>query len=299
MKDSKDGNRGWVSATFFETSKMITVAGFLLLVISPVLSCAQESQGTMRGSLSQTKISSSPAGFPFSHPTIQEGESCVSTKCHTEMGSAPYVHTPIAQQSCKSCHDVSTSTARFGLIKPDLDLCLGCHEKQKAFFKQKVIHPPVKRDCISCHNPHQSSYKFQLESGPSSARLCFTCHDEEDKMEYRYLHGPVESEDCIACHNPHASEYKHLVKKGPQEIQLCASCHEEIPQKIKNSAIKHGVINEGQCSPCHAFHGSNLTETTDSQLDALWPIQFSYSYSICKEPNGWDLYDELPCFQRI
>jgi predicted CXXCH cytochrome family protein len=282
MENSKDGNRGWVSSRFFETSKMIAVAGFLLLVISPVSSCAQESQGTIRGSLSQTKISSPPAGSPFSHPTIQEGETCVSAKCHAEKGSAPYVHTPIAQRSCKSCHDVSNSTTRFGLIKPDLDLCLGCHEDKKAFLKQKVIHSPVKRDCISCHNPHQSPYKFQLESGPSSARLCFTCHDEDDRMEYRYLHGPVESEDCIACHNPHASKYKHLVKKGPQEIQLCASCHEEIPQKIKNSAFKHGVINEGMCSACHAFHGSNLTKHWTREFpDKFYNPYDPKLYSLC------------------
>jgi len=297
MKNSKDGNRGWVSAKFLENSKMITVAGLLLLVFSPIFSCAQESQGRVRDSLSQTKISSAPSEFPlilaqkggvkespFSHPTIQEGESCVSAKCHAEIGTAPYVHTPIAQGSCKYCHDVTASKARFGLIKSDLDLCLSCHEDQKAFYKQKVIHPPVKMDCISCHNPHQSPYKFQLESGPSSARLCFTCHDEDDKMEYKYLHGPVGSEDCMACHNPHASNYKHLVREGPQEIQLCDSCHEEIPKKIENDAFKHGVINKGLCSPCHAFHGSNLTK----HWTHLFPDKFYNPY----DPKLYSL-----CFQ--
>jgi predicted CXXCH cytochrome family protein len=273
MKNSKGGKRDWVSAKFFENSKKIIVAGFVLLGFSPVLSCAQESQGRVRDSLPQTQISSPPAEFPlilarkggvkespFSHPALEEGESCVSAKCHAERGTAPYVHTPIAQGACKHCHDVSASKAGFGLIKRDLDLCLSCHEDQKAFYKKKVIHPPVKMDCISCHNPHQSPYKFQLESGPSSARLCFTCHDEYDKMEYSYLHGPVESEDCTACHNPHASNYKHLVRQGPQEIELCASCHQEVPKKIENAAFKHGVIKKGLCSPCHAFHGSNLTK---------------------------------------
>ena len=204
MRISKDGKSDWTSSRFLVNAKMIISAGFLFLVFSPVLSCAQESQGRVRRPLSQAKISSPPAGSPsiiarkssaidppLSHPLIQEGETCVSEKCHAEKGTAPYVHTPIAQRSCEYCHDVTASKARFGLRKSDLDLCLSCHEEQKAFYKQAVIHPPVQMDCISCHNPHQSPYKFQLESGPSSARLCFTCHDDDDKMEYRYLHGPV------------------------------------------------------------------------------------------------------------
>jgi predicted CXXCH cytochrome family protein len=297
MKNSNGGKRDWVSSRFFQNSKMIIVAGFVLLGFSPVISCAQESQGRVGDSLSQTQISSPPAESPlilarkggvkespFSHPVLEEGESCVSAKCHAERGTASYVHTPIAQGSCVSCHDVTASKARFGLKKSDLDLCLSCHEDQKAFYKKKVIHPPVKTDCISCHNPHQSPYKFQLESGPSSARLCFTCHDEEDKMEYQYLHGPVESEDCLACHNPHASSYKHLVRAGPQEIQLCDSCHQEIPKKIKNSALKHGVINKGLCSPCHAFHGSNLTK----HWTRLFPDKFYNPY----DPKLYSL-----CFQ--
>jgi len=200
------------------------------------------------------------------------------------MGTASYVHTPIAQGSCKYCHDVTAFKARFGLVKSDLDLCLSCHEDQKAFYKQEVVHPPVKMDCISCHNPHQSPYKFQLESGPSSARLCFTCHDEDDKMEHKYLHGPVESEDCLACHNPHASSYKHLVRQGPQEIQLCDSCHEEIPKKIESAASRHGVINKGMCSPCHAFHGSDLTK----HWTRLFPDKFYNPY----DPELYGL-----CFQ--
>jgi predicted CXXCH cytochrome family protein len=297
MKNSNGGKRDWVSSRFFQNSQMIIVAGFVLLGFSPVISCAQESQGRVGDSLSQTQISSPPAESPlilarkggvkespFSHPVLEEGESCVSAKCHAERGTASYVHTPIAQGSCVSCHDVTASKARFGLKKSDLDLCLSCHEDQKAFYKKKVIHPPVKTDCISCHNPHQSPYKFQLESGPSSARLCFTCHDEEDKMEYQYLHGPVESEDCLACHNPHSSSYKHLVRAGPQEIQLCDSCHQEIPKKIKNSAFKHGVINKGLCSPCHAFHGSNLTK----HWTRLFPDKFYNPY----DPKLYSL-----CFQ--
>jgi predicted CXXCH cytochrome family protein len=297
MKNSNGGKRDWVSSRFFQNSQMIIVAGFVLLGFSPVISCAQESQGRVGDSLSQTQISSPPAESPlilarkggvkespFSHPVLEEGESCVSAKCHAERGTASYVHTPIAQGSCVSCHDVTASKARFGLKKSDLDLCLSCHEDQKAFYKKKVIHPPVKTDCISCHNPHQSPYKFQLESGPSSARLCFTCHDEEDKMEYQYLHGPVESEDCLACHNPHASSYKHLVRAGPQEIQLCDSCHQEIPKKIKKSALKHGVINKGLCSPCHAFHGSNLTK----HWTRLFPDKFYNPY----DPKLYSL-----CFQ--
>jgi predicted CXXCH cytochrome family protein len=297
MKNSKDGKTGWVSSRLLENYEIIVFVGLFLLVFSPVLSCAQKSQATGRGSPSQTQMSSPPEGSPlifaqqknvkqssFSHPAIQEGDSCVSEKCHAEMGTASYVHTPIAQGSCNFCHDLAASRARYGLRKSDLDLCLSCHEDQKTFYNQEVVHPPVEIDCISCHNPHQSPYRFQLESGPSSARLCFTCHDEDDKMEYMYLHGPVKSEDCLACHNPHASNYKHLVREGPQEIQLCDNCHEEIPKKIKNSTFKHGVINEGLCSPCHAFHGSNLTK----HWTRLFPDKFYNPY----DPELYGL-----CFQ--
>jgi len=316
MKNSKGGKRGWISSRFLENSKMIVVAGFLLLILPPVLSCAKESQGTIRGSLSQTKISSAPAEpplflaqkssvkkSPFSHPTMQKGESCVSAKCHAKRGKAPYVHTPIAQGSCKYCHDVTASEARFHLIKSGSDLCLGCHEDQKAFYIQEVIHSPVKNeDCISCHNPHQSHYKFQLESGPSSARLCFTCHDEEDKMEYKYLHGPVESEDCLACHNPHASNYKNLVHEGPQEFHLCASCHEEIPKKIENAAFKHGVINEGLCSPCHEFHGSNLTKNWTRRFpDKFYNPYDPKLYGLCFECHevAQAFYDKFNTFTNF
>jgi predicted CXXCH cytochrome family protein len=295
MKNPKDGKRGWISLRFFENSKMIVIPGFLLLLIAPVSSCAEESHGRVGGSMSQAETSTPPAvsplilaqkstvkKSPFSHPAMQEGEQCVSANCHANMGKAPYVHTPIAQGSCKYCHDLTASKARFALKKPDLDLCLSCHEDKKALYKQKFIHAPVEKDCISCHNPHQSSYKFQLESGPSSARLCFTCHDEEDKMEYKYLHGPVAAEDCLACHNAHAANYKHLVREGPEEIQLCASCHQEIPKKIEKAAFKHGVINKGLCSPCHAFHGSNLTKHWTRQFpDKFYNPYDPKLYSLC------------------
>ena len=130
MKNSKDGNRGWIALGFLENSKMIVVVGFLLLVFSPVLSCAQESHGRVKDSLPQAKTSTGPAvspvslaqkssvkQSPFSHPAMQEGEPCVSTKCHANMGRAPYVHTPIAQGSCKYCHDLTASKANFALKK--------------------------------------------------------------------------------------------------------------------------------------------------------------------------------------
>jgi predicted CXXCH cytochrome family protein len=82
-----------------------------------------------------------------------EKQSCVTSKCHANMGKGKYVHGPVSVRQCSICHQ-PTAKHEFKPITNVGKLCNECHDKQ---FTGKDIHPPVKEGkCTGCHDPHQS-----------------------------------------------------------------------------------------------------------------------------------------------
>ena len=135
------------------------------------------------------------------------------------------------------------------------DLCVVCHQAKKEEFKQDVIHAPVKEGCVSCHNPHESSMRFQLRgNGTSVSSLCFTCHESEIFTK-SHRHGPVGAGDCIACHNPHASKNESLLIASPEKGEVCFKCHQDRKQEFSMKYV-HDPVQEN-CNNCHDPHSSN------------------------------------------
>ena len=88
-----------------------------------------------------------------------EKQSCVTSKCHANMGKGKYVHGPVSVLQCTICH-VPTAEHAFKLMENEGKLCNQCHDKE---FTGEVIHPRVKeRKCTECHDPHQSPNQFML-----------------------------------------------------------------------------------------------------------------------------------------
>src|SRR5208337_1057059 len=97
-------------------------------------------------------------------------QSCVTDKCHSNMGKEKFVHGPAAVGQCVSCH-VQEGKHKFLPINDVASLCYKCHDRVDT---QKAVHSPVKAGkCTLCHDPHQSPFKFQLRE--DGTKLCFMC----------------------------------------------------------------------------------------------------------------------------
>ena len=211
------------------------------------------------------KSKSDSKKFHLLHP-IKEEESCISEKCHAQAKKVKYVHAPVATGVCVVCHGKIRTNPPYGLTRTGTDLCLGCHEQQKAFFgRARFVHKPVKEGCTNCHNPHSSQInKFFLAR--SELTVCTNCHRSEKAdpnkipqiKETKFSHKPVSEGKCAGCHAPHASNFKKLLREGPQEVVLCFSCHKKKAEQVKAVEFKHGPIRDGMCASCHKPHGSEI-----------------------------------------
>jgi len=168
------------------------------------------------------------------------------------MGKDAYVHRPVTEGECTACHGElqghsdNPKKHKFERAKNLDKICYLCHER---FEAKKFIHVPVKEEeCIACHNPHGSPYRFQLVAQGSA--LCFQCH-EEGLLSGNYVHGPAAAGGCIACHDPHAADYaKNLKEDGPE---LCFACHSEMGAEFRSAKVIHKPVAEN-CLNCHNPH---------------------------------------------
>ena len=89
-----------------------------------------------------------------------EKQSCVTSKCHANMGKGKYVHGPVSVRQCTICHVPTADEHAFKPMENEGKLCNRCHDKE---FTGEVTHPSVKeRKCTGCHDPHQSPNQFML-----------------------------------------------------------------------------------------------------------------------------------------
>lgn len=182
-------------------------------------------------------------------------DTCVSAKCHAQMGKAQYVHGPVGAGQCNVCHVEAKKGHPTGK-KPDFKLaatgkalCEKCHQPVDKFeFK----HTPVKNgECTACHDPHQSDAPKQLKKKKTS-ELCYSCHKNTQQIK-KSQHGPVASGDCNVCHNPHSSPNpRQLEAKGND---VCFLCHEDRKAEFTRK-YPHKPATES-CLKCHDPHNSD------------------------------------------
>ena len=174
-----------------------------------------------------------------------EKPSCVTAKCHANMGTEKYVHGPASVGQCTICHQ-PTAKHEFKPITNVGKVCSVCHEKQ---YTGKNIHPPVKEGkCTGCHDPHQSPYEFMLRG--DREKLCFICHDSKLAGE-KYVHGPVAEGGCSVCHSPHESDFPKLLMAEGNDV--CFFCHADKQDAFQEKKHMHSPVKAG-CVKCHDPH---------------------------------------------
>ncbi len=173
------------------------------------------------------------------------------------MGTDKFVHNPVKEGMCTTCHTVTTETDKqtkhpdnltITLSQQGADLCNMCHEPKD---KKKTVHAPVMGgDCISCHNPHQSANKGMLKE--AMPQLCFQCHPE-DMVKQQNMHPPVAAGDCSGCHDNHQSDFPNRLRQ--EGNSLCFTCHPDKEEGIKTKKTVHLPVQQS-CTQCHSPHGS-------------------------------------------
>lgn len=179
----------------------------------------------------------------------QEGMLCAA--CHKGKNEGVSVHPVTLSKGCVACHTKPHSAKgkpmKF-LFATGMDLCFGCHDKSK--FTRPVVHPPVARNCETCHAVHVSENPRLLVT--KMPDLCFGCHDKT-KFTDKSVHPPVVQGKCTGCHDPHSSTSGKLLLAASPD--LCFRCHDK--GKFSGKAAVHSPVRDGLCTSCHAPHVSS------------------------------------------
>lgn len=189
------------------------------------------------------------------HDRPAEAAGAENCGCHPHKAEKNFVHLPVKNGECPSCHRPSgqkhprfKKEAFLLTDKGKAGLCSECHERKDT---KKHVHPPVAAgDCMDCHDPHQSDSKFQLKA--AGAELCYMCH-EKGKLERSSPHQPIAEGKCLSCHDPHQSDQKYMLRA--EGANLCMICHDKTQFTGKSV---HEPVETGDCAACHAPHGTKL-----------------------------------------
>jgi len=112
-------------------------------------------------------------------------------------------HGPYGAKLCSSCHE---STASNSFVAPRDQLCVHCHSFEP---KKKFEHDPsASGDCMSCHDPHSSAYRYLLVASPNA--VCAECHEKETLPEDESHTNSAKA--CVGCHDPHQSDKEYLLR---------------------------------------------------------------------------------------
>ncbi|MBU1711258.1 MAG: cytochrome c3 family protein [Proteobacteria bacterium] len=164
-----------------------------------------------------------------------------------------YTHENPTEMDCKECHKFRRGNYDFKRNVPAKSNCtiVKCHSKIGT--TEPKVHGPVGAGvCISCHNPHGSQNRFQLQR--LGADLCLICHMvKKEEFNLEVVHKPVQ-EGCTVCHDPHESKMQFQLRgDGKSVSSLCYNCHEK---RSFTKGHSHGPVGAGDCIACHKPHAS-------------------------------------------
>jgi len=210
----------------------------------------------------------------YSRPVIQHqmaGVSCLD--CHTIHQSRTVMGQLTGVEGMAVAH-ATAPAAKGSLAKPQVELCLGCHQQIRTKLMQQSRHPirEGRMTCSSCHESHGAGIK-SVKSTERVNDLCLSCHTQH-QGPFVFEHAPVE-ESCMTCHDPHGAMANNMLKQN--EPFLCLQCHEmhfhaaRAGQTTPYLSPSAGLIaNKGgatgfmqayntRCTNCHVkVHGSDL-----------------------------------------
>jgi predicted CXXCH cytochrome family protein len=198
-------------------------------------------------------------------PLDKNTDSAKCIECHEDKAKGKNVHSAIAM-GCTSCHEirVNKDVTRVKLITTTpYALCLTCHADKNAATLKGTVHPPAVRDCVKCHDPHQSDNKFQLlrpTSGAKNENLCLSCHNQGVDVPATGSRHAALDMGCETCHVTHKTGEKgkiefdyHLTKAPPA---LCIDCHDPKDASLVK-AHQGQPFGAANCVQCHNPHQSN------------------------------------------
>ena len=202
--------------------------------------------------------------FTFKGASTKE----ISARCETCHASGPEHLRAInslhrqADVSCIDCHSPHHAEGREALLsKPQPQLCVTCHQAQKAQFEMPFHHRVDEGliQCTDCHNPHGTVKPHQVRNSAQQDAVCFKCHADK-QGPYVFEHAPVKTEGCQSCHVPHGGPNPHMLRVSTVNL-LCFQCHTNSSFSGAPSAPSfHNQTTQFQaCTLCHTnIHGSNF-----------------------------------------
>ncbi|WP_456382451.1 cytochrome c3 family protein [Persephonella sp.] len=192
------------------------------------------------------------------------------------------------KDECANCHNIHGSNNKGMLLKPQVQQCLTCHDKEvekketgemlinmkKHLEENKYWHKPIKEvekkgGCAACHNPHGSNNpyalkkffttEFYLEGMKLRDLICFECHKEKERFTMR----EVTSDKITKFRN--GKENLHYVHTQGTKGRTCIACHDPHASKWPTMIGKYTNFNGilfpirykktqtgGSCAPaCH------------------------------------------------
>ncbi|PWT75474.1 MAG: hypothetical protein C5B46_02535 [Proteobacteria bacterium] len=197
-------------------------------------------------------------------PLEKNVDSAKCLECHEDKSKGKAVHSAIAT-GCLSCHEVRVSrdVTRVKLITTTTQtLCLSCHDEKKV-QPGLTMHPPAVRDCVKCHDPHESDNPKQLLKATSGAtrdeNLCLTCHTTGVNVPKDGSRHAALDMGCETCHVTHKNGDRdkiefaaHLKKEIPA---LCIECH-DVKDAALQKAHQDQPFGAANCLQCHNPHDS-------------------------------------------
>jgi predicted CXXCH cytochrome family protein len=197
-------------------------------------------------------------------PLEPKSDASICVQCHEDKTQGKYVHTAISM-GCTACHEirVSRDVTRVKLITTTkVKLCLSCHDDKNAAEIKGKVHEPAKRNCLRCHDPHESDFPNHLVKGLSGdtrkTNLCLGCHVAfEGPGPKGGSRHPALDMGCDACHVMHKTGERgvrefdfHLTKDVPA---LCQDCH-DVKDADLIKAHRGQPFGTADCVSCHDPH---------------------------------------------
>ncbi|MDF1562119.1 MAG: DmsE family decaheme c-type cytochrome [Deltaproteobacteria bacterium] len=170
-----------------------------------------------------------------------------------------------AEVTCTNCHPIHAGPDMLISFRDQSDLCLKCHEDQRAKMAMPSRHPVMERKmgCNSCHEPHGSGGAESALVRPTVRETCGSCHG--DKIApFSFAHADV-IDDCETCHDPHGAPNDDMLVAT--EPFLCMQCHvgHPVDAAAGPSSLESKAAFYTRCSNCHStLHGSHLPSPSGS-----------------------------------